>query len=286
MDVGSSERARKLFERVIDIVTSDIVQGRPNSVLHTPPPHRDTPVDPCPISMCILHGYSFYNLCLSISILTPVANGRTSDWRRKGVTQQSRVPCGAVGGSGGNSAASEHTGRRFGDSSFNSAEPEYSRLFGFNSKSGGKRKRSGSTRTKVSCSVEKKKYWNHECVCLARRNDNTIPSPQEKMDLAELGLGLKRLAFDCNASQREIDSVIYDAFPQLSTRGYELLRTASKRKNLVVIKTPPDGMTVLYLRDLLQQSKLFLRPTLEDIQVNLNLHACACPYYVCVYIYI
>ena len=75
MDVGSSERARKLFERVIDIVTSDIVQGQPNSVLHTPPPHRDTPVDPCPISMCILHGYSFYNLCLSISILTPVANG-------------------------------------------------------------------------------------------------------------------------------------------------------------------------------------------------------------------
>ena len=159
-------------------------------------------------------------------------------------------------------------------------------LFGFNSKSGGKRKRSGSTRTEVSCSVEKKKYWNHECVCLARRNDNTIPSPQEKMDLAELGLGLKRLAFDCNASQREIDSVIYDAFPQLSTRGYKLLRTASKRKNLVVIKTPPDGMTVLYLRDLLQQSKLFLRPTLEDIQVNLNLHACACPYYVCIYIYL
>ena len=134
MDVGSSERARKLFERVIDIVTSDIVQGRPISVLHTPPPHRDTPVDPCPIGMCILHAWLklLYNLCLSISILTPVANGpgRTSDWRRKGATQQSRVPCGAVGGSGGNSAASEHTGRRFGDSSCNSAEPEYSRLFG------------------------------------------------------------------------------------------------------------------------------------------------------------
>ena len=61
MDIGSSERARKLFERVIDIVTNDIVQGRPNSVLHTPP-HRDTPADPCPISMCIylgMHGYNF-----------------------------------------------------------------------------------------------------------------------------------------------------------------------------------------------------------------------------------
>ena len=65
-------------------------------------------------------------------------------------------------------------------------------------------------------------------MCLARRNDNSIPSPQEKIDLAELGLGLKRLAFDCNASQREIDSVIYDAFPQLSTRGYELLRPRAK----------------------------------------------------------
>ena len=31
-----SDRARKLFERVVDIVANDIVQERPNSVLHTP----------------------------------------------------------------------------------------------------------------------------------------------------------------------------------------------------------------------------------------------------------
>ena len=38
--ISSSDRARKLFERVVDIVTNDLVQERPNSLLRTP--HRDT----------------------------------------------------------------------------------------------------------------------------------------------------------------------------------------------------------------------------------------------------
>ena len=38
--ISSSDRARKLFERVVHIVTNDLVQERSNSLLRTP--HRDT----------------------------------------------------------------------------------------------------------------------------------------------------------------------------------------------------------------------------------------------------
>ena len=89
---------------------------------------------------------------------------------------------------------------------------EHSKLFGYFSKAGSKRKRSGSTRSTVSCSAEKIKPWNHDCVCLARRNHNQVPSLQEKMDLAVFGLGLKRLSFADNAGQQEIDAVILRHF--------------------------------------------------------------------------
>ena len=74
--ISSSDRARKLFERVVDIVTNDFVQERPNS-LRTP--HRDTSASQIGVS-----GSSSENSRLSARI--------------------------------------------------NSATPEYSRLFGFQSK--------------------------------------------------------------------------------------------------------------------------------------------------------
>ena len=76
------------------------------------------------------------------------------------------------------------------------------------------------------------------------------------MDLALLGLGLNRLSFNTNAGPQEISAVIYDSFPQLSGCGYKMLRSGTMRRKLV-IRTPPEGMTVPYLRDLVQQSKPF-----------------------------
>eukprot|EP00731_Ephydatia_muelleri_P036878 Em0344g1a len=147
----------------------------------------------------------------------------------------------------------------------NAASKEQKKLFGFYSKTGNKRKRSCAG-PRNSMTLEKIKYWSHDCICLSRRNHDWVPSPQEKMDLALLGLGLKRLSFNINAGPQEISAVVYDSFPQLSGCGYEMLRTGTTRRKLVVIRTPPEGMTVPYLRDLVQQSKLFLRPTSEDIQ--------------------
>ena len=48
---SSSDRARKLFERGVDIVANDIVQGHPKSLLHTP--HRDALADSCSSRMSL-----------------------------------------------------------------------------------------------------------------------------------------------------------------------------------------------------------------------------------------
>ena len=48
---SSSDQARKLFERGVDIVANDIVQGHPKSLLHTP--HRDTLADSCSSRMSL-----------------------------------------------------------------------------------------------------------------------------------------------------------------------------------------------------------------------------------------
>ena len=95
---SSSDRARKLFERGVDIVANDIMQGHPNSLLHTP--HRDTSANS-------------YSSRMSLS---------GDRWTMS--ASQTGVYCGS-GGSGSSSTAPENS-RLFGSSArINSATPEY-----------------------------------------------------------------------------------------------------------------------------------------------------------------
>ena len=242
---SSSDRARKLFERVVDIIANDIVQEHPNSVLRTP--HRndcDTPADPCS-SQRSLSGYR---------------------WRMS--PSQAGVSCG-LGGSGSNGAAPEYN-RLFGSSRMiNSSTPEYSRLFGFQSK----RKDCRKKEPKTKCKGRSTPAWVHDCICLALRDQDWLPTPHDKMELASWGLGLKRLSFLREASSAEIDTVVYDSFPKLGGRGYEFLRSGPKCKGLVVIATPPGGMTIPYIMDIVQQSKLYISPKDQNLVVGC-MHAC------------
>eukprot|EP00731_Ephydatia_muelleri_P016139 Em0009g563a len=196
--ISSSDRARKLFERVVDIVTTDFVQERPNS-LRTP--HRDTSASQIGVS-----GSSSENSRLSARI--------------------------------------------------NSATPEYSRLFGFQSK-----RKDSKKDQKNKCKGRSASAWVHDCICLAVHDQDWLPTAHDKMNLASWGLGLKRLSFPREASSAEINTIVYGSFPQLSGRGYDILRTGPKCKSLVVIATPPGGMTIPYMMDIVQQSKNNSKPT-------------------------
>ena len=138
--ISSSDRARKLFERVVDIVTNDFVQERPNS-LRTP--HRDTSASQIGVS-----GSSSENSRLSARI--------------------------------------------------NSATPEYSRLFGFQSK-----RKDSKKDQKNKCKGRSALAWVHDCICLAVHDQDWLPTAHDKMNLASWGLGLKRLSFPREASSAE-----------------------------------------------------------------------------------
>ena len=67
------------------------------------------------------------------------------------------------------------------------------------------------------------------------------------MDLALLGLGLKRLSFNTNAGPQEISAVIYDSFPQLSGCGYKMLRSVTQK--LIRVKIDPAGSLLVAIID-------------------------------------
>ena len=47
--------------------------------------------------------------------------------------------------------------------------------------------------------------------------------------------------------------------------GYTLLRLAENSHNMVEIEGPDGGMTVSFLKDILNQAKLYIRPLQKDI---------------------
>lgn len=97
-----------------------------------------------------------------------------------------------------------------------------------------------------------------------------IPSTEEKITLAAAGLGLKRLSFVQDGDERHIKDVVYDACLQLIGRGgFDILRPGEQSKTLMAVSPPPDGLTVPYLKDVVNLSKIYVRPSADDIEVSL-----------------
>jgi len=88
------------------------------------------------------------------------------------------------------------------------------------------------------------------------------------MALASSGLGLKRLTFSQNGDDAHIWNVLKNAFPKLAEVSYELLRPNPHSKKLLVIAVPPNGFTIPYLKDVVGQAKLYVRPASKDLEVE------------------
>ena len=142
---------------------------------------------------------------------------------------------------------------------------EHNRLFGFQPSKGKNRAKSRSTTSSTKRKVSKS-VWKKECICLRDSHQTWKPSPEEKIELARLGLGLKKLEFDTDGSAQHIHSVIIRSFPVLvSSGGYTLMRLAENSHTIVEIEGPDSGLTVVFLKDILNQAKLYLRPLQKDI---------------------
>ena len=67
-----------------------------------------------------------------------------------------------------------------------------------------------------------------------------------------------------------------EAFPKLKdTGGYELLR-ASNGRVLEVVPVPPEGYSAAYLKDVMQQAKIYIRPIQKSLSIDVNTSEMVC----------
>ena len=108
--------------------------------------------------------------------------------------------------------------------------------------------------------------WTKEVICLKDCYQDTAPTTEEKMELARMNLGLRKLVFSAEGDASHIHDVILDAYPVIEDcGGYTLLRVSDNSKNLIEIEGPQDGLNVPFLKDILRQAKMYVRPLQVDI---------------------
>ena len=114
--------------------------------------------------------------------------------------------------------------------------------------------------------AQKIALWTKDVVCLRDRTQDTSPNTEEKIELAQLSLS-KKLVFPAEGDAAEVHDIILSNFPILSEcGGYTLMRTADNSRSLVAVEGPDGGTTVPFLKDILRQARLYIRPLQSDIE--------------------
>lgn len=145
---------------------------------------------------------------------------------------------------------------------------ERNRLFNFGFR------RSSAKRTAYNQPTKSKKKrlhtWCHDFVCFWSTKATKPPSSLETANLIRAGLGRKQLLLFEGDGSQELHAEILQAFPRLREGGgYELMRVAeSGQRTLMVIPSPSDGYSVTYLREVLRQAKVYIRPMQKDLTLK------------------
>lgn len=95
------------------------------------------------------------------------------------------------------------------------------------------------------------------------------PSPMEKAELINAGLGPRKLSLFESGVSWEFHEEIMSAFPKLSEGGgCELMRTQpNNNRELCVIPPKSGGYTVEYLKNIVSQAKFFIWPIQKDLSL-------------------
>ena len=98
---------------------------------------------------------------------------------------------------------------------------EHRRLFGFSvgtgtkSTSGKQSRNKGKSSKRAKCAT-----WTHAFVCLRKKSQFCLPSPQERYELKCTGLGEKKITIEMeNKGFEELYRVLLEEFPLLSNAG-------------------------------------------------------------------
>ena len=86
----------------------------------------------------------------------------------------------------------------------------------------------------------------------------------------QAGLGQRDVAFLEFGGSSEFHPELLEAFPKLKQAGgYELLRTSEhSNKELAVIPPPSGGYTAQYLKAVVSQAKVYVRPLQHSLSLE------------------
>ncbi len=114
--------------------------------------------------------------------------------------------------------------------------------------------------------------WTHTFVCLSRNDQEDVPDSDERGKLQMAGLGEKKLSIPLDANNSKINEELQYHFQKLQyAGGFEMLRLADSGLRLLqVIPIPPMGYTVPYLKAVVHNAKIYVRP----LQKNLDTDFC------------
>ena len=186
----------------------------------------------------------------------------------EGGRSSSASDLGQIQGEGTSGGSRTRGGTSTGSSGrINSVLGERNRLFNFNIR---KKKH-----FKPPIPKSKKKrlsMWTHDFVCLSKTTVTKPPTSMEAGELLRAGLGKKQLVILDGGDSSEVHTEILNAFPKLQEGGgYELLRVGDnggQRTQLRLIPPPSEGYTVSYLKEVLRQAKVYVRPMQKDLPLE------------------
>jgi len=116
--------------------------------------------------------------------------------------------------------------------------------------------------------------WTHDFVCLSSTTSTKTPGPVLSGNLMRAGLGKKSISIFSFADSTELHNEIMNTFPSLENGGgYELLRVGEpkgQRNSLIVIPQPREGYTVDYLKEVVRQAKVYIRPIQQDLSMEVH----------------
>lgn len=111
--------------------------------------------------------------------------------------------------------------------------------------------------------------WEKEFTCLAHIDQKRTPDPLHKAELIRAGLGGARLSLFENGDAWEFHEQLVEKFPKLHDGGgYELLRTVGSSHELQIIPPPSGGYTTLYVKSVVGQAKVYVRPLQKDLSLE------------------
>ena len=114
--------------------------------------------------------------------------------------------------------------------------------------------------------------WTHVFICLSSKDADSPPDMQERASLQIAGLGEKRVSLNMYADAHDVYHELMSQFPKLSEGGgFELLRVNDRggaTRKLELINPPESGYDVMFLKAVVQQAKIYIRPLQKDLSCS------------------